>query len=93
MNKNKGSERSEAQLIADKHNGNCFCLEGAVANLNRILYDCIDIVEDDDAADVESSLRTIKERLRYMIERHYEYYKNKAGKSTPQTKLVGNKRN
>ena len=91
MTKRKKSERSEAQVIADKHNGNCYCLEGAVTNLRRILYDCLDVVDDDTVDKHEFGLAAIQKRLREYVEKQYEYEKDQAGKSTPK-RLVGNKR-
>ena len=91
MTKRKKSERSEAQVIADKHNGNCYCLEGAVANLRRIIYECENATVDNVILSLDSNLGTIQARLRRLIERQYEYEKDKAGKSTPK-RLVGNKR-
>lgn len=89
MPKRKKGERSEAQVIADKHNGNCFCLEGIIANLTRILDDCIDIMDDKPYVDMLADLDFVKERMRGYIEKQYEYEKDKAGKPAPAVSAVG----
>lgn len=89
MTKRKKGERSEAQVIADKHNQNCFCLEGVISNLNRIIDDCPTGFTPSSNFVLKDRIERIKGQIRCAIEQQYEYEKDKAGKSTPPVKLVG----
>lgn len=84
MSGRKSKERSEAQIIADTHNGNCFCLEGMACNIERILVDCADIVDEYRESEVDVAIGVIRGTLRRLVEEQYEYEKDKSGKSTPQ---------
>lgn len=85
MPKRKRGERSEAQIIADKHNSNCYCIEGIKANLLRILYDCDGVQSTVNTEEIEGEIDFIHGKIRNLIEEQYELEKSKMGKPIPQS--------
>lgn len=88
MTKRRKSERSEAQIIADKHNGNCFCLEGIACNIERVIVDCADVVDEYRESEIQTAVDVVRGTLRRLVEEQYEYEKDKAGKPTPAVRAV-----
>ena len=67
----KSKESTEAQLRAQKHNGNCRRLSGSIENLRAIMEDCHEGISKADKNWVNAQLDTTKILLREGIETEF----------------------